>query len=150
MKVIYVTVLVEMLWMSKTLGSSPDVLWPPRSYVWSLSSGRSLAGCGCHIVPITKETTCFVWTCPEWVSHLKSSAQTMRIALWSQERNEGNKNYLKMPASIYKMLHCNNVPWDRRCIYFCRIPGYLSVIKTHSFASPRNQNKQSRFSPTCS
>lgn len=122
-KLIYISILVEMpwvfsVWMSRTLGRSPAVLWPPRASVWSLSSCRSLAGWGSHIVPITKETTCFVCTCSEWGSHLKSSAQTMRIALWSQERNEGNKNYLEMPASTYQASHCNNAPRDRRRIYF--------------------------------
>lgn len=80
------------------------------------------------------------------MSHLKSSAQTMRIVLWSWEGNEGNKTYLKMPPSIHKASCCNNIPWDRRCIYFCHIPSYFGVIKANSFACPRNQKKQSRCS----
>lgn len=80
------------------------------------------------------------------MSHLKSSAQTMKIALWSWEGNEGNKKCLKMPPSIHKASYCNNIPWDRRCIYFCCIPSYFRVIKANSFACSRNQNKQSRCS----
>lgn len=80
------------------------------------------------------------------MSHLKSSAQTMRIALWSWERNEGTKKRLRGPPSIHKASHCNSIPRDRRCIYFRCIPSYFGVLKAHPFACPCNQNKRSRCS----
>lgn len=52
-----------------------------------------------------------------------------------------------MTPSIHKACYCNNIPWDRRHIYFCRAPSYFGVIKANSFACPRNQNQQSRCCP---
>lgn len=131
----------SVLWMGGTLGRPPAILWPPRASLWSLSSCRSLAGWGSHIVSITKETTRFVCTCSEWGSHLKSSAQTMRIALWSQERNEGNKNYLETPASIYPASHCNSAPRDRRCIY---VPPHSRLFYKSTFLCLPTSSKQAK------